>query len=61
MQSDGNCFCGDVVSYSFNKTNEDEDNILYQIYKSKYVCIIFMMILILYNFIQKCSLTLQKR
>ena len=32
MQSDGNSFCGDVVSYSFSKTSRDEDNILYQIY-----------------------------
>ena len=27
MQSDGNGFCGDVVSDSFNKTLRDEDNI----------------------------------
>ena len=60
MQSDWNSFCGDVVSYSFNKTSRDEDNILYQIYKSKYVRIIIMMILILYNIIRKCLLTLQK-
>ena len=49
MQSDGNSFCGDVVSDSFNKASGDEDNILDQIYKSKYVRIIIMMILILYN------------
>ena len=45
----GTVFFGDVVSYSFNMTFRDEDNILYQIYKSKYVYIINMMILILYN------------
>ena len=60
MQSDGNNFCGDVVSYSFKKASRDEDNLLYQIYKSKYVRTIIMMILILYNIIQKCLLTLQK-
>ena len=38
MQSDGNSFCGDVVSDSFNNTFRDEYNILDQIYKSKYVC-----------------------
>ena len=47
MQSDGKSFGGDVVSNSFNKTFRDEDNNLDQIYKSKYVRIIFMMILIL--------------
>ena len=47
-QSDGNSFCGDVVS-----------DIFYRIYKSKYVCIINMMILILYNITRKCILTLQ--
>ena len=31
MQLDGNSFCGDVVSDSFNKTSWDEDNILAQI------------------------------
>ena len=55
MQSDGNSLGGDVVSDSRNKTSRDEDNILDKIYKSKYVRIIMMMILILYN-----SLTLQK-
>ena len=35
MQSDGNSFCGDVVSYSLKKTSRDVDNILYQIYKNK--------------------------
>ena len=59
MHSDGNSFCGDGVSYIFNKTSQDEDNILYQIYKSKYVRIIIMMILILYNFMRKYLLTLQ--
>ena len=35
--TDENSFCGDVVSHSFNKTPWDEDNILNQIYKRKYV------------------------
>ena len=47
MQSDRNSFCGDVVLDSFYKTPQDEDNILDQMYKSKYVRIILMMILIL--------------
>ena len=47
LQSDGNKFCGDVVSGSFNKIYHDEEKILDQIYKSKYVCIIIMMILII--------------
>ena len=50
MQSDGNSFCGDIVSYSFNKTFRDEDNNLY--YESKYVRIIIMVILILYNILR---------
>ena len=59
LQSDGNSFSGDVVSDSFNKTSLDEYSILDQIYKSaKYVHIIIMMILDLYNIIQKCILTL---
>ena len=33
MQSDGNSFCGDVVSDSFKKASRDEDNILDQVYK----------------------------
>ena len=37
MQSDGNSFCGDVVSDSFNKRFRDEDKILDQIYQNKYV------------------------
>ena len=44
MQSDGNSFCGDVVLDSFNNASRDEDNILDQIYASKYVRIIFMVI-----------------
>ena len=45
MQSDAwNSFGGDAVSEKFNKTCRDEDNILEQIYKSKYVRIIIMMI-----------------
>ena len=58
MQSDGNSFCGDVVLDSFNKTSQDIENILYQIYKSKYVRIIIMMILIFYNIIRNSILTL---
>ena len=58
MQSDGNSICGDVVSDSFNKTSRDEDNILVQIYKSKYVRIIITMNLILDNIIRKCIQTL---
>ena len=60
MQSDGNSIGGDVVSGSFNKTSQDEDNILNQIYKRKYnVRIIIVMISILYNIIQKSIQTLQ--
>ena len=59
MQSDGNSFGRDVVSESFNKTMRDEENILDQIYKSQYVRINIMMILILYNIIRKFLLTLQ--
>ena len=58
MQSDGNSFCGDVVLDSFNKTSRDEDNNIKQMYKSKYVFIIIFMILILFNIIRKCILTL---
>ena len=47
MQSDGKSFCGDVVLNSFNKASRDKDNILDQVYKSKYVRIFIMMILIL--------------
>ena len=43
MQSDGNSFCGDVVS-----------DILAQILQRKYVRIIIIMISILYNIIRKC-------
>ena len=60
MQSDGNIFCGDVVLDSFNEASRDEDNILDQVYKSKYVRIFIMMILILYNIIRKCILTQQQ-
>ena len=48
MQSDGNSFSEDVVSDS--KTSRDEDKILDQIYKSKYIRIIIM---ILYDIITK--------
>ena len=51
MQSDGNSYCGNVVLNSFNKESRNEDNILDQIYKSKYFRIIFMMFYILYNII----------
>ena len=54
MQSDGNSFSGDVVLGSFNKTSWDETNMLDQIYKSKYVRINIMMILIVYNIVRKC-------
>ena len=40
----GTVFCGDVVLDSFNMSYKDEDNILEQIYKSKYVRIIIMTI-----------------
>ena len=53
MQSDGNSFCGDVVLNIFNMAFRDEENILDQAYKSKYVRIIIMMILIVYNIIRK--------
>ena len=59
MQSDGNSFYGDVVLESFNDIFRNEDNILDQIYKSKCVQIIIMIILILYNVIRKCILTQQ--
>ena len=59
MKSDGNSFCGDVVLDSFNKASRDEDNTLDQEYKSKYVRIFIMMILILFNIIRKCVLTQQ--
>ena len=47
MLSDGNSFCGDVVSVNFNKTFWDKYHILDQIYESKYVRIITLMTLIL--------------
>ena len=34
----GLCDYGDVVPDSFNKTSRDEDYILDQIFKSKYIC-----------------------
>ena len=61
MQSDGNNFCGEVVSDSFNKTSRDEDNILEQIFKSKYIalkpnfmsssllCAVFLLICIFFD------------
>ena len=59
MQSDGNNFNGDVVSDTFNKTSRDEDSILEQMYKSKYVRIIIKMIFIINKIIRKCKQTLQ--
>ena len=59
MQSDWNSFCKDVVLENFNKKSLDKDSILDQICKSKYVCIIITIILILYNIIRKCILTQQ--
>ena len=53
MQSDGNSFGGDVVLDNFNKAFRDEDINLDQIYVSKYVRIIFKVLLILYNIIRK--------
>ena len=44
---------------NFNKASRAEDNILDQIYASKYVRIIFIMTLILYNIIRKFILTQQ--
>ena len=52
MQSDRNSFCGDVVMKSFEKGSRDEENMLDQIYKSKYVRNFIIMFLILYNIIQ---------
>ena len=59
MQSDGNSFCRDVVSDNFNMTSRDEDNILEKICKSKYVRIIILMILFLFNLIHKSIQALQ--
>ena len=59
MQSAGNSFCGYVGLDSFSNASLDEDNIFYQIYKSKYVRNIFIMILILYNILRKYLLTQQ--
>ena len=51
MQSDRKSFCGDVVSDNFNKASRDDDNILDQIYTSKYFRIFIIIIFILYNII----------
>ena len=59
MQSDGNSFSGGVVLDSFDKKSRDEDNMLDQIHKSKYVRINIMVILIIYNIVRKCLLTQQ--
>ena len=37
LQSDGKSFCGDVVLDGFNKAFRDEDTILDQTYKIKFV------------------------
>ena len=50
-------FCGDVVSEKFNKTFRDGHNNLDQIYISKYIRIIFVMIFILFNIIRKLHTT----
>ena len=42
MQSDGDYFCGDVVLGSFNMSYSDEDSILEQKFKSKYLEIFIM-------------------
>ena len=55
MQSDGNSLCGDVILNSFNKASRDEDNILDQVYESKYVRICIMMILIFFKIIRKSN------
>ena len=59
MQSDWNSFCGNVVLERFYKASGDEDNILYQLYKSKYARTIIGNTFILYNIIRKCILTQQ--
>ena len=61
MQSDGNSFCGDVVSDNFNKASRDEDKIVDQVIKANMfrVFIIMNMMLVLYNIIRKCILTKQ--
>ena len=59
MQSDGNGICGYVVLDSFNKASGNEDNILDQMYKSKYVRIFVMMILILFYIFRKCIIRQQ--
>ena len=43
MQSDWNSFCGDVVLDNFKKASRDENDILDQILKSKYVRIFSIM------------------
>ena len=53
MQSNGNSSSGYVVLDSFTKGSRDKDNILDQMYESKYVRIIIMMNLILYNITRK--------
>ena len=59
MQSDENSIFGHVLLDSFNKVSRDEVYILDQMYKNKYVLIIIMVILILYNIIRKCLITQQ--
>ena len=59
MQLDGNGFCEDVVLDNFMEASRDEDIILDQIYKSKYVWIFIMMILLLFNIFRKCIIRQQ--
>ena len=49
MQSDENIYCGDVVMDSFNKASADENTIIDQTYRCKYVWIIIMKV---YNIIK---------
>ena len=56
IQYDGNSFCEYVI---FDKAKRYEDNILNQIYQSKNVWNIIMMIFIFYNIKRKCLLTQQ--
>ena len=59
MQSDGSNFGGDVVSDSLKMTFREGVNILNQIYESKYVRIIIIMILVFYNIHTKTTVVLK--
>ena len=53
MHSDGNNFWGEVILNSFINASGDEDSILAKhIYRSKYVRIFIMMIIIFHNMIE---------